>query len=382
MIKNNLNKKSRILCIDDSKLNRLFISKTLSTEEIIVDESENGLDGIKKIQENRYDLILVDIVMPVMDGFGFLEEFKSIRSDEFIPVILMTGLDDLNSKIKGLNIGADDYLMKPLNEKELRARVRSLLRLKKVNSELYEKNEQIKREMEAAKKIQQFIIPADFEYINYPAVSGKYLPIEDIGGDFFDCYQIDENRTAFLIADVTGHGIPAALTMTMSKMLFSIYAEKVDGPADLLRTINNQLRGALLDTQYITAFYLVYDDSTKNLTFSNAGHTRALYYRKSKNHVLALDSFGWFIGISDETDYEEKHLSVSEGDRLFIYTDGVTEIKNESGIEFGEVKLAKFIKDNKNKSGELFCDFLIQQLTEYRKNQSVNDDMAFLNIEF
>ncbi len=120
----------------------------------------------------------------------------------------MTALDDLKSKIKGLNTGADDYLLKPLNEEELIARVMSLLRLKKANSELFEKNQQIKRELEAAKRIQQFVIPHDFSYVISPDVSGRYIPIEDIGGDFFDCYVLDDRRTAFLIADVTGHGIP------------------------------------------------------------------------------------------------------------------------------------------------------------------------------
>jgi DNA-binding response OmpR family regulator len=211
MIKNLINKKYRILCIDDSKLNRAFIVKILTPLNISVDEAENGIAGLEMIDRNSYDLILLDIIMPEMDGFGFLKEFSRDAREQFIPVILMTGLDDLNAKIKGLSTGADDYLLKPLNEQELIARVFSLLRLKNANSELYEKNMLIKKELEAAKKIQRYIVPSDFSFIDYPSVSGIYKPIEDIGGDFFDCYKIDENRSAFLIADVTGHGIPAAL---------------------------------------------------------------------------------------------------------------------------------------------------------------------------
>jgi len=382
MIKKENSKNYNILCIDDSKLNRVFINKILTPLNITVFEAENGIKGLEMLTGRDYDLILLDIVMPEMDGFGFLKEFQKRDKIEFIPVILMTGLDDLNSKIKGLNIGADDYLLKPLNEEELIARVFSLLRLKRANSELYQKNQLIKRELEAAKKIQQYIIPQNFDFIDYPKISGIYRPIEDIGGDFFDCYKLDEKRSAFLIADVTGHGIPAALTMTMSKMLFSIYAEKFPSTSSLMNEINKQLRGTLLDMQYITAFYLIYDKTLKTLTYSNAGHTRPLYYKSSKNQIAALDSFGWFIGISDDTEYEEKKITVTEGDRLFLYTDGITEAKNKDGEDFGEIRLARFIKNNQNLSGKEFCNSLLETVNEYINGTEINDDIAFLYIEF
>lgn len=382
MIKSIINKKYRILCIDDSKLNRAFIVKILTPLNISVDEAENGIAGLEMISRNSYDLILLDIIMPEMDGFGFLKEFSRDAREQFIPVILMTGLDDLNAKIKGLSTGADDYLLKPLNEQELIARVFSLLRLKNANSELFEKNMLIKKELEAAKKIQRYIVPSDFSFIDYPSVSGIYKPIEDIGGDFFDCFKIDENRSAFLIADVTGHGIPAALTMTMAKMLFSMSAPKFNEASELMKEINRQMKGTLLDTQYVTAFYLIFDRSTGKLTYSNAGHTRALFYRESRKQVLALDSFGWFIGISEECEYEEKSVIVSEGDRLFIYTDGITEAKNNSGEDYGEVRLAKFLRNNHHLSGENFCNELMMSVNCFIDKTPINDDIAFLNIEF
>jgi sigma-B regulation protein RsbU (phosphoserine phosphatase) len=375
-------KNYNILCIDDSRLTRAFIRNTLAPLNMEIHEAENGRKGLELLNSMMFDLILLDIVMPVMDGFDFIREFHKRDVKEFIPVILMTGLDDLKSKIKGLNIGADDYLVKPLNEEELIARVFSLLRLKKANSDLYRANQQIKRELEAAKKIQQFIIPEDFSFIDYPEISGLYLPIEDIGGDFFDCYRLDDNRSAFLIADVTGHGIPAALTMTMSKMLFNIYSLKFASTSELMKEVNRQLKGILLDMQYITAFYMIYDNSEKTLAFSNAGHTRTLFYKSSTSQVIALDSFGWFLGISDNTDYEEKKINVNPGDRLILYTDGITEAKNRNGEELGEIGLARFIKNNRNLQGKSFCSSLIDMINKYTEKAEINDDIAFLNIEF
>jgi serine phosphatase RsbU (regulator of sigma subunit) len=377
-----LNLEWNILVVDDSKLSRAIIKKALSELNMKVDETVDGVEGLNALKNKKYDLVLVDIIMPKLDGFGFLAKFKDTVGNNFIPVILMTGSDDLNSKIKGLRIGADDFLLKPLNEKELVARVLSLLRLKSVHNELYERNLQLKKELEIAKRVQEFIIPKDFSQIKYPAVSGLYLPIEDIGGDFFDCYQLPDDKYGFLIADVTGHGIPAALVMTMAKMIFNIYSSRFNSTSELFSTVNFQLNGLLLDTQYITSFFVIYDNKTKTIHFSNAGHTRALYYRASKKKVLALDANGFFIGLSKNTIYEEKKLIVEPGDKLLLYTDGITEIKNYDGEEFGETRLAKFLSDKSAITGDRFCKSLLEEVESFTPLENRVDDIAFLNIEF
>jgi serine phosphatase RsbU (regulator of sigma subunit) len=377
-----LNIQWNILAIDDSKLNRAIIKKTLTGLNMKVDEAADGSEGLNALKNKKYDLVLVDIIMPKLDGFGFLSKFKDVVGNDFVPVILMTGSDDLNSKIKGLRIGADDFLLKPLNEKELVARVLSLLRLKSVYSELYERNLLLKKELEIAKRVQQFIIPKDFSQISYPTVSGRYLPIEDIGGDFFDCYQIPDDKYGFLIADVTGHGIPAALVMAMAKMMFNVYATRFSSTSKLFASINSQLHGLLLDTQYVTAFFIIYDRKKNTINYTNAGHTRALYYRALKKKVIALDTKGFFIGITEDPDYEEKMLAVEPGDKLLLYTDGITEIKNDEGNEFGEQRLAQFIVNHSISKGEDFCNSLLEEVKSFTSLENRVDDIAFLHIDF
>jgi serine phosphatase RsbU (regulator of sigma subunit) len=377
-----LNRTWKILAIDDSKLNRAVIRKTLSQLNVVIDEASDGLEGLEAMKKENYDLVLVDIIMPNLDGFGFLSRVKEHTGENFIPVILMTGTDDLNSKIKGLRIGADDFLLKPLNEKELVARVLSLLRLKWTHDELYQKNKQIKKEMEIAKRVQQYIIPKDFSHINYPVISGRYLPIEDIGGDFFDCYQLPDNKYGFLIADVVGHGIPAALIMTMSKMIFNVYSTDCDTPDKMMDVANRNIRGLLLDNQYVTSFYIIYDNNSKRIHFTNAGHVKVLYFRASKNRMLGLDSDGFFLGISDQNNYEAKSIPVEEGDRIFLYTDGITEIKNNEDEEYGEKRLAKSIIKNTGIHGDAFCDEILKEVSQFTNINERNDDIAFLSIEF
>jgi len=371
-----------ILIVDDSKLNRAVIKKTLTNMSINVDEACDGLEGLEKLEQKKYDLVLLDIIMPNLDGFGFLSQFKNITGQDFIPVILMTGSDDLNSKIKGLQIGADDFLLKPLNEKELTARVLSLLRLKSTHDELYLKNQQIKKELDVAKKVQEFIIPKDFSNITDPVISGRYLPIEDIGGDYFDCYKLPGDKYGFLIADVTGHGIPAALVMTMSKMTFLQNAPNAETSKDLMSLVNGQMRGLLMDSQYITSFYVIYDSKNSTIQFTNAGHNPPLFYRASRDAILALDTNGFFIGISDESEYENKAIKVQKGDRLFLYTDGITEIKKPDGEEYGEKRLAAFIKKNNNIKGDNFCAELLEEVDSFVPLNNRSDDIAFLSIEF
>lgn len=377
-----LNKAWKILAIDDSKLSRAVIKNALSQLNVVVDEAIDGLKGIEAMKSKNYDLVLVDIIMPNLDGFGFLSHVKEHIGGDFIPVILMTGSDDLNSKIKGLRIGADDFLLKPINEKELVARVLSLLRLKWTHDELYRKNMQIKKEMELAKRIQQYIMPNNFSHIEYPVVSGRYLPIEDIGGDFFDCYQLPDDKYGFLIADVVGHGIPAALIMTMSKMIFNVYSADCDTPDKIMDLVNKSIKGLLLDNQFVTSFYVIYDNKKKRIYFTNAGHTRVLYYRTSKNKILGLDSDGFFLGISNQNNYEVKSLSVEKGDRIFLYTDGITEINNNEGEEFGEKRLAKSIIKNAGIHGDDFCDAILMDVSQFANIDERNDDIAFLSIEF
>jgi len=319
--------------------------------------------------------------MPRLDGYGFLERFKERGNSDFTPVILMTGTEDLNAKIKGLNTGADDYLMKPLNESELAARVQSLLRLKTMHDDLFEKDLQIRKELDIARNIQRFIIPADFSRISYPIINGRYLPIEDIGGDFYDCYALGED-TGILIADVTGHGIPAAMVMTMSKMIFGLYAAQIDSPGVLLSRINSEIYKLILDDQYITAFYLIYDSERRELRFTNAGHARPLYFRKNGGKILALDTDGLFVGIKEDAEYEEKTIPVREGDRLLLYTDGITELRNAQREQFGEKRLARFIMEHADADGDDFCDGLISNIRAFAGEEQQDDDIAFLDIKF
>ncbi len=376
-------KKSKILIVDDSKLNRAVIRKTLSGLDMILTECENGEEALEQILSDKFDLVLTDTIMPKVDGIQLIKEIKQNQSLDFLPVILMTGNDSVDSKIMGLNIGADDFLQKPINQKELVARVYSLLRLKSMHDLLYEKNKLIENELEAAKKVQQFIIPEHFDFIEYPKVSGFYKPMEDIGGDFYDCYNLPRGKKGFLIADVTGHGIPAALVVTMTKMIFNIYASQFLSTKDLFNLVNNEVHDLLLTGQYLSSFYAIYDPRKQIIRFSNAGHVLPLLYKSRTGKIYEIDTEkGFFIGIVKDCEYDQKAVKIEKGDRLLMYTDGLTELKNEVKEEYGTERLKEFLKINHSVKGNDFCKNLYKEVLSYSYKKIRNDDIAFLYIEF
>lgn len=376
-------KKSKILIVDDSKLNRAVIRKTLSGLDMILTECENGEEALEQILSDKFDLVLTDTIMPKVDGIQLIKEIKQNQSLDFLPVILMTGNDSVDSKIMGLNIGADDFLQKPINQKELVARVYSLLRLKKMHDLLYEKNKLIENELEAAKKVQQFIIPENFDFIEYPKVSGFYKPMEDIGGDFYDCYNLPRGKKGFLIADVTGHGIPAALVVTMTKMIFNIYASQFLSTKDLFNLVNNEVHDLLLTGQYLSSFYAIYDPRKQIIRFSNAGHVLPLLYKNRTGKIYEIDTeIGFFIGIVKDCEYDQKAVKIEKGDRLLMYTDGLTELKNSVKEEYGTERLKEYLIKNHTVQGNDFCKNLYKEVLSYSYKKIRNDDIAFLYIEF
>ncbi len=378
-----IHQKASILVVDDSKFNRAVILKTLQQINMKIITACNGQEALIKVKENTFDLIITDTVMPVMDGITLIKEIKQLKTDDFVPIILMTGTDDQNIKVTSLNVGADDFIKKPIDQRELVARVFSLLRLKKMHDLLYEKNKIIEKELEVAKRVQNQIIPHDFSHIQYPQVYGFYLPMEDIGGDFYDCYELPNGAIGFLIADVTGHGIPAALIVTMTKMLFSVYAGRYTSTKKLFTRVNREIFGSLTSDQYITSFYCIYNPESGLLSFSNAGHMLPLLYKKSSQRVYSLNTEkGFFLGIQESCIYDQKAVRIDEGDCLLMYTDGLSEIKNKTKEEYGEKGLRSFLLENHTMPGESFCRALYEDVMAHSNRKLRYDDISFLFIKF
>lgn len=243
-------------------------------------------------------------------------------------------------------------------------------------------SEILKKEMNLARKIQHGIIPRVFPQLANAEISAIYVPMDAVGGDFYDVFKF-ENSFGVLIADVVGHGIPAALVTSMTKVLSHTLSRRIFSPKVFTASINNELNKLLLPGNFLTLFVLHYDNSTNVVKFSSGGHLPQIYYKKETHSVHLLQSTGPVIGIIPNSEYEEKTITnVKAGDRIIIFTDGITEAKNKKRELYGMDRLILSIKKHADKDIEEFKNSLLDDIAIFAKGVKVDDDVSVLIIDF
>ncbi len=243
-------------------------------------------------------------------------------------------------------------------------------------------SEILQKEMNLARKIQHGIIPRDFPSLTNAEISAIYVPMDAVGGDFYDVFKF-ENSFGVIIADVVGHGIPAALVTSMTKVLSHTLSRRIFSPKVFTASINNELNKLLLPGNFLTLFVLHYDNSTNTIKFSSGGHLPQILYRKESHSVHLLQSTGPVIGIIPDSEYGEKTITdIKKGDRLIIFTDGITEAKNKKRELYGMDRLILSIKRHANKNIEDFKNALLDDIAAFAKGVKVDDDVSVIIVGF
>ncbi|MBV6494407.1 MAG: hypothetical protein LDLANPLL_02440 [Turneriella sp.] len=265
------------------------------------------------------------------------------------------------------------------------------------NEALNEKDRLIQMELDFAAEIQKGIIPTRIEEWNGLKFSSYYLPMEKVSGDYYDVFPAQGNRLGILMADVSGHGVPAALITTMAKVAFARAAQNTHSPVQTFREVNNQLLEIVTTQDYLTAFYLTIDD-THQFLFGNASHQHAKIIRKTPEpdlnkedveenspvvQIESLDTAGLFVGAMSEANesYAEKAGRLNAGDRLFLYTDGLIEIRNKEGEEFGNLRFDELLKDSSRLPAEEVISYVVGEVFKFSEGTQPNDDISLLMVE-
>jgi len=257
--------------------------------------------------------------------------------------------------------------------------------LHSTNKELKRKNEIMLLELKMAERVQQNILPKkrDYPMRNELSVESRYSSMEDIGGDIYDVIKISRNKYAFLMADVSGHGVPAALITSMAKVAFNSNSGRRKTPDEVLKNVNDDIYRLIGDLDhYLTAYYGIIDLETGKFEYTNAGHHPALLYKKNKGDIIPLDTDGYFIGAFDEVNYETKSVTLDEGDRLLLFTDGLIEARNLNGEFYDYNRLNKYLKEHTQLRVKEFLDGLVKDIDKFCENRPPDDDRAVLLIEF
>jgi sigma-B regulation protein RsbU (phosphoserine phosphatase) len=379
--------KRKILIADDSRMNRRLLSTLLKQKfpELEILEATNGSNAIEIILRENITVVILDIMMPEMDGIEVLKIIKSNVNLIHIPVIMWSANNDIESLEKSLEIGALDYFSKPLKKEEmtisLPLKIKNAIDHYEQKLQLIQYNNHIKLEFQLAEKLQKSLIVnhASFET---EEMWGKYIPCESIGGDFFSCKHI-KGRTWFIIVDVSGHGIASAMLSTMISVVYNSSIEVCSDPGEVLNKINKLLYKTFEGYENSLASAIVGVIEGNKLTISNSGHPTPLLFRKDKNEIETINAGGFLLGIFEDIEFEIETQTFNEGDVLFLYTDGLYE-KLEENVFCTPAAVNNYCELNKlsiSNNINNFINDMVEFFYIYNTNKKgFGDDVAVLGI--
>lgn len=419
----------QILVVDDDLAIRRLLAAMLRKWDYDVVEAGDGEEAWQLFQQHPFNFILSDWVMPRLDGVELCRRLRAADLPHYVYVILLTGKDQTDDLIMALEAGADDFLTKPVNAKELRVRIKAgerVLHLEKAllakNQELQQANlalessqQRIRRDLQAAAKIQQDLLPHSRQTGLPIDLAWAFMPAEELAGDIFNFYALDEQHLGFYLIDVSGHGIPAAmLSVHLARTLSP--EPRLDSPACLspntledtvavgfpspgrrkkpekdpvkvMTRLNENFQADDRNMMYFTMIYGVIDTRSGQGSLCQAGHPYPLICRR-EGHSEWLGKGGFPVGLIPDADYEAVDFQLRPGDRLLLYSDGVTECFGPEKTPFGEKQLSEIFSNARSSSLpaaiEQIKSALIewsQQSPENKFSASFNDDISLLAIE-
>lgn len=368
----------KILIIDDTPANIQILNEILQGDYTIF-FATNGPDGIRIAQREEPDLILLDIMMPGMDGYEVCAEIKADQGTRQIPVIFITAMSDEEDEAKGLECGAIDYITKPVSPPVVKARVKNHLELKRhrdtleeLTLDLGDKNRELKNERELAHKVMECILPRQFELPGF-TTAVLFRPSNQMGGDFFDAW-FEGDFTHFLIGDISGHSTSAALMMAVSKGIFRSLGHSMSDPVEIVATANRMLCPMMQGSRmFLSLVYIVFDRRDNTVCFVSAGHNPV--YHVNGSEITTIDSTGSVIGWDMEDSWESIRCRFEPGMLIFLYTDGLSEARDTAGSEFGD-KLPAALGDFR--SPQAFVDGIFYSAERFCNGAFADDVTIFV----
>jgi len=334
-----------VLIIDDNPSNIRLLEAILRTEGYVPLAALDGREGRELARRRRPALILLDIMMPGESGFDACRMLKSDPLTADIPVIFVTAVEDVGSKIKGLALGAVDYITKPFDKFEVIARVQRHLETRDTYRYIIEAQaERLRQVREAQQAI--LVRPEDLPEANFAV---RYVPILEAGGDFYDVFSSGSDVFGFFVADISGHDIRTSYNTFALKALISQNTGNGRTPGETMQIINQVFIRLLRDGEYLTACYARLDRRAGELTLINAGHCPPVYI-DARGDVQTLEAKGDILGAFETVSFEPLSLTFSGGGRLFFYTDGLIERygENRRRREDGMVELIEACVETRN----------------------------------
>lgn len=396
-----------LLVVDDSEANRDALCRRLQRRGYRVTAAADGRAALDLLEHTVFDLVLLDVMMPGLNGLDVLQTIRQTRAATELPVIMATAKDESQDIVRALELGASDYVTKPLDFAVVVARVRTQLALKRSveqvldleqrlsrrNAELEASNARMRHDLEAAARIQAAFLPQA-----PPAVPGlnfawAFRPCEALAGDFLNVCPLDDEHVAVYVLDVSGHGVAAALlAVTLSRVLSpasdpdsillrgsgSPPGDRIVPPAEVAERLSQKFPWDAATEQFFTIVYGIADAKTGEFRYVSAGHPGIVHLRRHAEPSL-LEAVGFPIGLGGG--YEEHAVQLERGDRLYLYSDGVAEAMNPDGELFGSARLLEVLARGRTVPLSESIARLLDELQRWCGGAPFRDDVSVLAVE-
>ena len=384
-------KNARVLVVDDNEMNRDMLARRLARIGMDTDTAEDGNSGLEKILTGNYELVMLDIMMPDIDGIEVLKRVREFYSKSELPIIMATAKDEGSDLAEALSLGANDYVTKPLDFQVVRARVENVLGYTRAVAELTIANDRMSRDLEAAARVQQSLLPDEQVDIDGAEFMWYYRPCDELAGDGLNLFRCDDEHVAMYVMDVSGHGVAASLlsvsvTHHLSQMIGSpdvdaqraLAGENIVSPAWLASSLNTHFPMQSVGRHYFTLVYGVLNVKTRQFCFVSAGSPGPLVVHAdgtSEVHDVPAVPVGMF----PDSEYEDTVIQLQAGDRLYLHSDGLYEERHaETREEFGRTRMREELSAAANTPFVVSLDKLLQSVTEWHGDEALSDDVAVM----
>lgn len=385
-----------ILLAEDDVTSRLVISQLLERNGYHVLAACDGLEAVELLEKNTPDVIITDLNMPNLDGVEVVRIVKSLPEFTDIPVLILTAEDNQNTLRKLFDLGATDYIRKPIAEIELIARLSSALRLKlemdqrKLKErELNESLQSLKKDLVAAGNIQRNMLPKDNVVFAGVEVAWHFRPSESVGGDILNCIPLNDKQLAFYLLDVSGHGVPAALfAVSINSMLIQNtrpggllvdHEGKARPPHEVVTELNSVFQMDMESQKYFTFTYAVLDTHQRVVDFTQAGQTPALYFHDQSFEFWEEGDLP--VGMMPNAQFETHRRVLEPGSRIYLYSDGIVEAFDDRHEQYGYQKLGNVVLEHNDKTLTESIRSVIGSVDEWMTGDIEQDDITLLGIE-
>lgn len=397
----------KVLLAEDNPTVQKTVQRIVGPKGVELMIAENGQKAWEILKrEGDIDLVIMDHVMPQLTGIELAQKIRQKGPWPEVPLIILTELNEYNLILEALNHGVNDYIVKPFSREELLARISNHARLVKAYRNIKEEmhfrsiaesalqdsyrtiktqQETIMLEMDQARETQIGILPKqypDFPQVNFAA---RFIPMEQIGGDFYQIFKTSDSSFGMMLADISGHGISAALISFLVYGNFYASLQEINNiPQKVVETTSDYLLSRLPDGRFATLFYMVFNVESGTLTYTNAAQPAALVLRPSTGEILELDSTGPMLGCfpSKSIGFDQKELQLKPGDKFLLFTDGIIELKDPHRNQMTLKGLQAFLKERMNHSIGHLIEEVIDYGEQYSQFQGFDDDITLLGFEY